>query len=219
MTGRGEEGDPVAQEPAPDGIIAIVRLRSVRPPDELFEALLAGGVRAVEVTMGTPGVLETVTRWCAREEAWVGVGTVRTPEHARLALRAGAQFLVTPTTMPAVLDVAVTKSVPVIAGALTPTEVDTAWQHGASRVKVFPIDAVGGPAYLRALQAPFPEISFVPTGGVGTDEARTFAGMGCRGVGVGSALVDESAVAEARWDELEQRAQAMTAAWAAGLRA
>lgn len=206
------------EEPALRGIIAIIRLRRAPAPDELIEALLAGGVRTVEVTLGTPGALETVGRWRAYQEAFVGTGTVRTPEQAEQAIEAGAQFLVTPTTRPAVLEAAAREHVPVIAGALTPTEVDTAWQHGATAVKVFPIEAVGGPAYLRALQAPLPEIPFVPTGGVDAEGARAYAAMGCLGVGVGSALVDERTVAAGEWAELRRRAEAFTDAWADGLR-
>ncbi|GAA4431923.1 bifunctional 4-hydroxy-2-oxoglutarate aldolase/2-dehydro-3-deoxy-phosphogluconate aldolase [Georgenia halophila] len=201
----------------PSGVIAIIRLREQRAVDEIFQALLDGGVRAVEVTADTPGAFEAVTRWRGKGSALVGVGTVRTPAMTRRAIDAGAEFLVTPTTMPEVLEIAGAAGVPVAAGALSPTEIDTAWHHGAAAVKVFPVDTVGGPAYIRAVQAPLSDVPLVPTGGVDASAARTYAGMGCVGVGVGSALVDERIVAAGDWSELQSRAAALAAAWSQGL--
>ncbi|MFC7405811.1 bifunctional 4-hydroxy-2-oxoglutarate aldolase/2-dehydro-3-deoxy-phosphogluconate aldolase [Georgenia alba] len=204
---------------APSGIIAIVRLRRERAVDEIARALVAGGVGAVEVTIDTPGALEAIGRWRDDGGALVGVGTVRTPDHARRAIDSGAQFLVTPTTVSGVLAVARDAGVPIVPGALSPTEIDAAWQQGAAAVKVFPADALGGPAYVKAVQAPLPDVPLVPTGGVNAENARAYAALGCVGVGVGSALVDEGTVAAAHWDVLTDRASALQAAWSAGLTA
>src|SRR5690606_14240404 len=201
---------------SPSGVIAIVRLRREQAVDEIVEALHAGGVRAIEVTIDSPGALDAVRRWRERDQALVGVGTVRTADQARAAIDAGAQFLVTPTTMAPVLEVADRAGVPIAAGALTPTEIDTAWQHGATAVKVFPVDTVGGPAYVRAVRAPLPDVPLVPTGGVDADAAHTYAAMNCTGVGVGSALGDEGPVASGDWAELRRRAEALTTAWSEG---
>src|SRR5699024_9333385 len=205
--------EKLMQEAHPaSGVIAIVRLRARHSLDEIVEALLLGGVRSVEITIETPGGLEAVSRWRDRGDASLGVGTVRTSQNARRAIEAGAGFLVTPTVIPPVLEVAAGARVPIVAGALSPTEIDMAWQQGASAVKVFPAAPLGGPAYIRAVQDPLPDVRLVPTGGVDADVARTYAAMGCAGVGVGSALVDERVAAVEDRAELRRRAEILTAA-------
>lgn len=198
------------------GVLAIVRLRDHRPPDALFQALVEGGVDAVEVTLPTPGSLDCVRRWVDRAELAVGVGTVRTRTEALSAVDAGAQFVVTPTTVPDVVDCVVDRSVPVACGALTPTEIDSAWQHGATAVKVFPAATAGGPAYLRAVREPLPDVPLLPTGGVSVDDTRDYARVGCVGVGVGGALVSDSSVAEQRWSDITETARRFVAAWEEG---
>lgn len=200
----------------PRGVVAIVRLRHRSAPDALFDALVSGGVSAVEVTADTPGAGRTVERWCAYGTALVGVGTVRTDDQARDAIRAGAQFLVTPALVSKVLETAGRARVPVVCGALTPTEIDSAWQQGAAAVKVFPIDAVGGPRYVKALQGPLVDVPLVPTGGVDPGLTRIYAALGCAAVGVASALVDEETVTAGDWAALERRARSFTEAWASG---
>lgn len=195
------------------GVIAIIRLRNRPAVDEILEALTSAGIRSIEVTLGTPRCLETVARWSQVQGGNVGVGSVRTESDARQAIEAGARFLVTPTTMPPVLQAARESHIPVVCGAMTPTEIDSAWQLGATAVKVFPIDALGGPAYIRALQGPMPDIPLVPTGGVDAEQSRNYARLGCVGVGVGSAIVDETAVASGDWVSLAQRAAAFAQSW------
>ncbi|MEE6289342.1 bifunctional 4-hydroxy-2-oxoglutarate aldolase/2-dehydro-3-deoxy-phosphogluconate aldolase [Georgenia sp. MJ173] len=197
------------------GVIAIVRL-SEPVPDAVLDSVLAGGVRAIEVTANTPGAFEAVTRWRGRGEAVVGVGTVRTAEDARRAVDAGAQFIVTPTLVPAVLAEARQAGLPVVCGALSPTEIDSAWQQGAAAVKIFPVDVAGGPRYVTALQAPLPDVSLVPTGGVDPALTQEYASLGCAGVGVGSALVAADVVSTGAWDVLERRAADFARAWSAG---
>ncbi|MDT0268623.1 bifunctional 4-hydroxy-2-oxoglutarate aldolase/2-dehydro-3-deoxy-phosphogluconate aldolase [Streptomyces sp. DSM 44915] len=201
---------------APAGVVAIVRLRTA-PPDAIRTALEDAGVPALEITLTTPGAEAAIARWrAAGGAAAVGAGTVRTPDEARRAVRAGAQFLVTPTTSAAVLETAGEAGVPVLCGALTPTEIDTAWRLGAAAVKVFPVDAVGGPAYVRAVQAPLPDIPLVPTGGVDAAAARSYAALGCHAVGVGGHLVSDRVTATGDFDGLRARAAALTGAWQAG---
>lgn len=199
----------------PPGPIAIVRTgRAV--PDEVFTSLTDGGIDLIEITLGTPNCLETVSRWADRSVAVVGVGSVRTDDDARRAIACGAQFLVTPTFQVRVLDIAAASDIPVACGALTPTEIDTAWQHGAATVKVFPVDTMGKLAYIKALKGPMPDVSLTPTGGVSVDDARNYASVGCTGVGVGSALISDQILQNGDWDALTARANQYRDAWVEG---
>lgn len=200
------------------GIVAIVRLRRQPVPDAVADALRAGGVGHAEITLPTPGALQTIARWQEREGLVVGAGTVRTAADARAAILAGARFLVTPTLDHAVLDAAAEHGVPVYCGAATPTEIDHAYRHRAvAAVKVFPAGVLGGARYITAVREPLHDVPLLPTGGVGAAEAREYARLGCVGVGVGGHLVDDDVVATAAWDRLEQRAAELVAAWSAGL--
>lgn len=199
------------------GVVAIIRLRGCEPPDELLDALLDGGVRTVEVTLPTPGSLAAVRRWSGDDRVSTGVGTVRTPGDADAAAAAGATFLVTPTTRPEVLAAAARADLPVVSGALTPTEIDLAWQSGAAAVKVFPVSAVGGVSYVRAVREPLDDVLLLPTGGVDDTTAGDFARAGCVGVGAGSALVSERLVTDGDWAALRERAGRFVASWQAGL--
>jgi 2-dehydro-3-deoxyphosphogluconate aldolase/(4S)-4-hydroxy-2-oxoglutarate aldolase len=201
------------------GVIAIVRLRTNEPADEVLDHLVAGGIGAVEVTLPSPGSLAAVRRWRSRSDVRIGVGTVITAHDAEQAIEAGAQFLVTPTTSLPVLTTAAQAGIPVACGALTPTEIQLAWDCGAWTVKVFPIDAMGGARYIRNLKGPLPDIPLVPTGGVSVTTTTEYAEVGCVGVGIGSALVDEATVAEGAWERLAGRAAAFVAAWEKGLSA
>jgi len=193
--------------------VSIIRLRAAAPPDALLDALVAGGVESVEVTLNTPGALDTIGRWAARGVARVGVGTVRTARQAAAAIDAGAQFLVTPTTVPAVLETARGRGVPVACGALTPTEIDLAWSGGADVVKVFPVSDAGGPGYLRAVSEPLDDVPLLPTGGVRVDDLAAYARAGAVGVGVGGSLVGEALVAAGDWEAVAARARSWTTRW------
>lgn len=199
------------------GPIAIIRTdRAVA--DEVFTSLTDGGIDLIEVTLGTPNCLETVSRWAGRSDAIVGVGSVRTDEDAQYAIASGAQFLVTPTVQVSVLEIAAASDIPVACGALSPTEIDTAWQHGAATVKVFPVDIMGKLAYIKALKGPMPDVSLTPTGGVSVDDARSYAAAGCSGVGVGSALISHQILQDRNWDALTARAEHYREAWVEGTR-
>lgn len=199
------------------GILAIIRLREREPADEILHALVDAGVRSVEITIPTPGSTAAVERWRGATLAKIGMGTIRTPDEARAAADAGAQFLVTPTMSPAVLETAAELGLSVVCGALTPTEIDSAARHGAALVKVFPVDAVGGVEYLRSVAAPLNDIGFVATGGVDPAGAEEYARFGAAGVGIGSNLVSEADIAERAWLSIQQRGVHFVEAWARGL--
>lgn len=199
------------------GVIAIIRL-SGKPPVELLAALARGGVEHVEITLTTPGCLEAVAEWRVQDpQMVVGVGSVRSPDDVRAAANAGAQFLVTPSSDPAVLRTAGQLHLAVASGASTPGEIVNAMTWGATWVKVFPVDLLGGPDYIRAVRAPLPDLPLLPTGGVHPASTREYAALGCRGIGAGSALVSQGDVDAARWTRVEQLAAAFTSAWTSGV--
>lgn len=186
-------------------LIAIVRLTSSRGLARACQELVDAGLPAVEVTLTTPGALDVVSRF------GLGVGSVRTVSDVQKAQEAGASFIVTPMVRPEVLAAA---SVPVVCGALTPTEIDLAWSSGASYVKLFPASAFG-PRYVREILAPMPEIPLIPTGGITPELVPDYAAVGAAGVGVGSALVNQSLVDDQNWAELRRRARTFLDAWPA----
>lgn len=204
----------MADEP---GVVAIVRLRHQPAPIALLHALRRAGIRRLEITLPTPQSRATIEQWRAADEAvLVGAGTIRTASDARSAIDSGARFLVTPTTDPAVVRTAASAGVPVACGALTPTEIERAATAGAQWVKVFPVEAMGGPAYIAAIRAPLPDIALLPTGGVDAVNAREYARLGCAGVGVGSTIVDEDLVRREDWRVIEDRARTLIEAWETG---
>jgi 2-dehydro-3-deoxyphosphogluconate aldolase/(4S)-4-hydroxy-2-oxoglutarate aldolase len=174
------------------GVVAIMRANS---PDQLLsaaKAVLAGGVVAIEVTMTTPGALDVIRQATCEfgKEVLFGVGSVLDAETARAAILAGAQFVVCPTFKPQTLEICKRYSIPVVPGAYTPTEILTAWEAGANAVKVFPATA-GGPAYLKAIKGPLPQISLSAVGGVTVENTSDFIRAGADFVGVGGELVNQ----------------------------
>jgi 2-dehydro-3-deoxyphosphogluconate aldolase/(4S)-4-hydroxy-2-oxoglutarate aldolase len=192
--GPGGEGGSFLEQVAAVPVVAILRAAGAGRFVEVGRVLYEGGVRAIEVTLTSEGALEAFGR--LREElpadALLGVGTVRSVGDAELALAAGAAYLVAPDFRPDVVGWAVARGVPVVPGALTPSEVAAAWAAGATAVKVFPISALGGPAYLKAIRAPLPEVPLVPTGGVGIDDAGAYLAAGAVAVGIGSPLLGDA---------------------------
>ncbi len=174
------------------GVVAIMRANS---PDQLLsaaKAVLAGGVVAIEVTMTTPGALDVIRQATCEfgKEVLFGVGSVLDAETARAAILAGAQFVVCPTFKPQTIEICKRYSVPVVPGAYTPTEILTAWEAGANAVKVFPATA-GGPAYIKAVKAPLPQVSLSAVGGVTVENTADFVRAGADFVGVGGELVNQ----------------------------
>jgi len=174
------------------GVVAIMRANSSDQLLAAADALKAGGVNAIEVTMTTPGALDVIRQATARygPEVAFGVGSVLDPETARAAILAGARFVVCPTLNLETIRLCQRYGVPVVPGAYTPTEVLTAWEAGADLVKLFPA-SVGGPAYLKAIKAPLPQVKLVPVGGVDLETTTDFVRAGAEVVGVGSALINQ----------------------------
>ena len=195
-------------------VIAIVRLPDALAAVPVAAAVYAGGIRAIEITLTTAGALDAVgtMRDVGLDGLCVGVGSVRTVDDARRAIDGGAEYLVTPTTNSAVVVASQRADVPIVCGALTPTELDTAHRSGADYVKLFPASAVG-PQYVREVLAPMPDLRIIPTGGITVDNIGAFRAAGAVGAGIGSALVDRDTVAAEDWHTLEKRARSLIAAW------
>lgn len=195
------------------GIVPILRLKEAGPGVEVCRALVAGGITTFEVTMGTPNALDVIreVRATFGDSVLVGAGTVLDPETARLAMAAGAQFLVAPNLNLELIRFARRYSIVVIPGALTPTEIVTAWEAGADMVKVFPVRALG-PAYVHDLLAPLPQMRLVAVGGVTVDNAGDYIRAGAVAVGVGGELLSSQLIKEGRYDELEARARQLVTA-------
>lgn len=194
--------------------VSVVRTRELADAAGLVRALVAGGIPVVELTLTIPNLLDHLPVATSVEGAVVGAGTVRTAVDARRAVEAGARFLVTPALVPEatqIIEAGHAAGVPVILGALTPSEVATADALGADIVKIFPARAFG-PRYLRDLAGPFPDISLLPSGGVNAENARDFLDAGAVAVSAGTDVVPPDAVAEARWSEITARAAAFQAA-------
>ena len=187
------------------GIIAVVRVQSAGQVLPLSQALMAGGIIAIEITMTTPNAIETI-RKASRDlgpRAVMGVGTVLDSRTCREAIEAGAEFVVSPILRPEIANAARELDRPVMLGAYTPTEAQLAHEAGADFVKIFPADRLG-PSYIKALRAPLPHLRIVPTGGVDLNTAADFLKAGCAALGVGSALISAGILRGNRWDELTQ---------------
>ncbi len=195
------------------GIIAIVRAQQATQVVPLFEALIAGGINAIEITMTTPNALAAIREARAQlgDRAIVGVGTVLNAYTCQSALDAGAEFVVTPICRTDLVSIAHTAGCPIMLGAYTPTEAQLAHEAGADFVKLFPADSLG-PAYIKALRAPLPHLRLVPTGGVDLHNVADFLKAGCAALGVGSSLVSAKILQEADWPELTRRATAFVKA-------
>jgi 2-dehydro-3-deoxyphosphogluconate aldolase / (4S)-4-hydroxy-2-oxoglutarate aldolase len=190
-------------------IVAVIRLEQYDQALHVAEALLEGGITAIEFTLTGAGALEAIseTRAALGDRMRIGVGTVLDSRAAESAIAAGAQFAVTPVVRPAVIDVCRARDVPVLCGALTPTEVLTAHEAGADMIKIFPARVVG-PQYLRDLLAPLPGLQLVPTGGIDASNARAYLDAGAVAVGIGGRLVSPPAVASRDWNQITVAARA-----------
>ncbi len=181
------------------GLVPVLRADSVDKAIALAEAIEAGGVNVLEVTMTVPGAIEVMKRLAKeRPDILIGAGTVLDPETARMCILEGAQFVVSPALNLATIEMCHRYSIAVLPGALTPTEIVTAWQAGADVVKVFPCSALGGAKYLKAVKAPLPQVELIPTGGVSVATAAEFLEAGAFALGVGGDLVDHKAMSEGR---------------------
>jgi len=193
------------------GVIAVVRGQHRSQIAPVCDALIAGGVTAIEITMTTPNAIDAIRDAIGRlgERALIGVGTVLDAATCNAAIEAGAQFVVSPILRVELVAHAHRADRPVMLGAYTPTEAQLAHEAGADFIKIFPADGLG-PAYIRALRAPLPHLRIVPTGGVDLKTATEFLKAGCAALGVGSSLVSSRILSDADWPELTKRARELT---------
>ncbi len=191
------------------GIVPVIRTDSAESAVRTIAAIYEGGIRAAEITMTVPGAVKALEKVADQygDKIVLGAGTVLDPETARICMLAGAEFFVTPSLKPATIEMAKRYGKVVCPGALTPTEVLTAWEHGADIVKIFPCGNVGGPKYIKALKAPFPQIEMIPTGGVNLETAGEFLKAGACAVAVGASLVDAKTIKEGRYEVFTERAR------------
>ena len=178
------------------GVVPVVRASSSREALMAAEAVCQGGIPIVEITMTVPGAVEVIRELSksSASKVLIGAGTVLDPETARRCLDAGAQFLVSPGLNLQTIELAVRENILIMAGALTPTEVITAWNAGSDFVKIFPCGQVGGAKYIKALKGPLPQIPLVPTGGVNLNTAADFIEAGAAALGIGGELVQAEAL-------------------------
>jgi 2-dehydro-3-deoxyphosphogluconate aldolase / (4S)-4-hydroxy-2-oxoglutarate aldolase len=191
------------------GVIPVVRAKTADEAMRAIDAIRAGGISVLEITMTVPGAVKVIEEVASRygKDALVGAGTVLDPETATACVSAGAQFVVSPALNPDTIACCQRLGVVILPGALTPTEVVQAWNAGADFVKVFPAGAVGGASYLKALKAPLPHIELVPTGGVSLKTAGDFIRAGAAALGVGADLVDLNAIREGQAALITERAK------------
>ena len=191
------------------GIIAVVRTDKTEQVPFICEALLAGGVIALEITFTVPNALEAIREANRRfgSQAMVGAGTVLNAAACRDAIAAGAEFVVSPITKLEIVEAAHAADKPVMLGAYTPTEAQTAQEAGTDFIKIFPADKLG-PSYIKALRAPLPHLKIVPTGGVDLNTAADFLKAGCAALGVGGSLLTAEILKTSNWPELTRLANA-----------
>ncbi len=191
------------------GIVPVVRTATAEGAVSAIQAIHKGGVRAAEITMTVPGAIKALEKVADQfgDKIVLGAGTVLDPETARSCMLAGAQFFVSPNLRVSTIEMCKRYSKVICIGALTPTEVLTAWEHGADVVKVFPADAMGGAKYIKSLKGPLPQIEMIPTGGVNLQTTGDFLKAGACAVGVGSELVNAKLIADGDFAEIEKRAK------------
>jgi 2-dehydro-3-deoxyphosphogluconate aldolase/(4S)-4-hydroxy-2-oxoglutarate aldolase len=195
-----------------EGIVAVVRVDDAAVLSTLVDALAAGGVHAIEITMTVPGAIESIRALAAsvRATTLLGAGTVVDAETAGRAIDAGARFVVSPVFRPAVIEACHRRDVPMCPGCYTPTEILDAWDAGADIVKLFPAGGLG-PSFVKDVRAPLPQVKLMPTGGVSIDNAGEWLRAGAVAVGIGSALVDARLVAAGDFAAITQRAARVAA--------
>jgi 2-dehydro-3-deoxyphosphogluconate aldolase / (4S)-4-hydroxy-2-oxoglutarate aldolase len=196
------------------GIIPVVRAASVEEANRAVEAICAGGIPVVEITMTVPNAITVIRELVQRRggDVLIGAGTVTNAEQAESCVRAGAQFLVSPGLSTSVLSVARVNNRLAIPGALTPTELMNAQELGARLIKIFPCGNLGGPKYLKSLKAPFPHAQLIPTGGVNAANAAEFMAAGAYALGVGADLIDAAALREGNLEKITAAAKELVQA-------
>jgi 2-dehydro-3-deoxyphosphogluconate aldolase/(4S)-4-hydroxy-2-oxoglutarate aldolase len=201
------------------GVVAVIRLKDAGALRGTIDALAAGGVRALEVTMTVPGAVELIAEIAPQLPAGflVGAGTVLDAPTAKRVIAAGAQFVVSPVFSRQVIDECHDADIAVMPGCFSPTEIYEAWTVGADVVKVFPATALG-PTFFKDIRAPLPQLKLMPTGGVSIENAGDWIRAGAVAIGIGSALLDARAIADRRFDVITSGAQRLVANVAAARR-
>ena len=191
------------------GVVPVIRADSKEEARLCIDALVAGGITVLEITMTVPSAVELIAELSGEigDEVLIGAGTVLDEESAGECIAAGARFIVSPATNFDVIQYCVDTETVVLPGALTPTEVVNAWDAGADIVKVFPAGSIGGAGYLKSLKAPLPHIKLIPTGGVSQDTAADFIRAGAEAVGVGADLVNLKAIREGKPELITEAAK------------
>jgi len=190
------------------GLVPVLRADSEAQALALADAIAAGGVTVMEVTMTVPGAIRVMRRLAEdRPDMLIGAGTVLDPETARMCILEGAQFVVSPALNTRTIEMCHRYGVAVLPGALTPTEIVTAWEAGADVVKVFPASALGGAKYLKSVKAPLPQVELIPTGGVSLATAAEFLDAGAFALGVGADLVNPKAITEGSPESITENAR------------
>jgi len=198
-------------------LLPVIRAASATHAVAAVEAILAGGICIFEITLTVPGAVQVIESLVKRfgARALIGAGTVLTPDQAEACIDAGAEFIVSPGFDAPTVELVLKKGLPCMPGALTPTEVITAWKAGVDMVKIFPCSAMGGAKYLRALKGPLPQVKMLPTGGVNATTAHEYLAAGASALGIGSELVVASALAAGELDVITARAKELVDAVAA----
>ncbi|MCL2931322.1 MAG: bifunctional 4-hydroxy-2-oxoglutarate aldolase/2-dehydro-3-deoxy-phosphogluconate aldolase [Trichodesmium sp. MAG_R03] len=189
-------------------VIAVIRTSKMELARQMANAVAAGGIRIIEITWNTDQAAKLIT--LLRSElpnCTIGTGTLLTLEDLQKALKIGCQFVFTPHTNPVMIQTAKIATVPIIPGALSPTEIVTAWQAGANCVKIYPVSAVGGANYIKSLQRPLGEIPFIPTGGVTLENAKEFIKVGAIAVGLSGKLFPKKLIIAQDWEGITQQTQ------------
>lgn len=196
------------------GIVPVVRAASAEEAMQVVKAITAGGIPILEITMTVPRAVRVIEQVADAygDQVLLGAGTVLDAETARACILAGANFVVSPSLNLATIEMCRRYSIAVMPGALTPTEVVTAWTAGADVVKIFPCGALGGAKYLSALKAPLPQVEMIPTGGVSLATVKEFIAAGAFALGVGADLVDTKAIRAGQPEKVEAAARAYVAA-------
>jgi 2-dehydro-3-deoxyphosphogluconate aldolase/(4S)-4-hydroxy-2-oxoglutarate aldolase len=190
------------------GLVPVLRAESEQQALALADAIAAGGVTVLEVTMTVPGAIRVMRRLAEeRPDILIGAGTVLDPETARMCILEGAQFVVSPALNVKTIEMCHRYGIAVLPGALTPTEIVTAWEAGADVVKVFPASALGGAKYLKSVKAPLPQVEMIPTGGVSLATAEEFLEAGAFALGVGADLVNPKAIVEGKPETITESAR------------
>lgn len=209
--------DDVMRRIRDEGLVPVVRAASREEALAAVEAIHAGGISIFEITLTVPGAMETIRDLVRRtgDQVLIGAGTVLDADSAQECVDAGAQFVVSPALDIPTIDLCRRLGVPVFPGALTPTEILTAWKAGANAVKVFPANSVGGASYLKSVKAPLPQIELIPTGGVNLKTVAEFLQAGAIALGIGADLVDLAALRRGEAAAVTDKARQYVAAVAA----